>query len=117
MVEYLDKKELKEIVNENLEIAYNEANKYIPEDLGDLKKDLNLDKAKVIWNSIKWSIFIDETWRSSEYSEFIHSWVPSWASRNYYKNWWRRKWLSPFLTSTTWTQFINRWADKVEDNL
>jgi len=48
MVEYLDKKELKEIVNENLEIAYNEANKYIPEDLGDLKKDLNLDKAKVI---------------------------------------------------------------------
>lgn len=116
MSKYLDDSILKSFVNKTLDIWENEASKWIPEETFDLQNDLKREKAKRVWTYIVWSIYIDPSWKSSDYAKFVHDWVPSWQTRNYYKNNWRLNWGSPFVTSPNWTQFMVRAKRKMEDN-
>lgn len=69
-----------------------EIDKQMPEDTGKLTRNTEIEWVRKEWSKIIWTISND-----TEYMAYVEFWVKS-KTYNYYKNWWRRKWGSPFYS-------------------
>lgn len=116
MGKYIDDKDIIKYLNSVVVKMDKEIERFIPEDTFDLQNDRKIDFAKREWSKIVASVFIDPNWPSSEYAEYVHWGVPSQQTRNYYKNSGRRNGWSPFLTSSSGTQFMIKGLNYVKDN-
>ena len=83
--------------------------KHMPDDYKKYQEfqDNQKTEAITIWTTTKARLFNDDP--KAEFVEYSN------ATKNYYKDWWRRKWNSPFM-SWKWSGFFRKTKFFLENN-
>lgn len=99
-------------LNESMEQGREIVKKKTPEDTFGLSKAIVTKKSIRLWPIIKASIEIQEWTQAEEYAPYVEYGIP-WQQRSYYKNSWRVRGDSPFLTSSSWARMFSWSVDTV----
>ena len=106
---FIDKKDdVIEAVNKSLVELKKSIDAKTPEDTFKLIKNNKVRQAKVVWKTVVWSIY-----NNTEYALIVEEWVRG-RKYNYYKDWWRRKWWTPFWIDE-WARMFERWLEDTKD--
>lgn len=105
----------KQLLEDEIIKRMDEANKYLlekikeetPEDTFKLQNSHTIEPTRKEWSKIIWTISND-----TEYAVYVEYWLGK--KYNYYKNWWRRKWGSPFKTGD-WARMFSKSYDSQEN--
>lgn len=115
MGKYIPDYEIFEEVNKIITIADKKMEELIPEDTFDLQNDRKVQRAFRNGNRIEASVYIDPTWPSAEYAEYVE--YGTWDTKRYYKDSGRLNGGTPFLVTGNGAQFVTKTRRYLEDNI
>jgi len=92
---------IKEAINEWLDILLKSIDSKTPEDTKTLLWNNEIEEAKTIWDTITWRVFNDKT----PYWIYVEYWV--WNKKYQYH---KPKW-QPFWPKRVWARMFTRWYD------
>ena len=101
-------KEINKRMRIALDFLEDEIIKWTPEDTWVLINNYEKWDIIQIWDKTIWYIE-----NNTDYAWFVEYWV--WKKYNYYKNWWRKRWWSPFY-SWVWARMITKafeWQENI----